>query len=396
MTVLTSRALNRATLARQLLLERHRLPAATVVERLAGLQAQVPRDPYVALWARLDGFDAAELGGAIERRELVRTVLMRATIHLATAADALATRMLFQPILDREMTVGAERRELGASMSAAGWAALEAAGHELLAEKPLTLAELRGQLAGRFPGLPPAALAYALRNRLTLVQTPPRGVWGKAGATRFATVESWLGRSAEARPDPAAMVRRYLAALGPATVADVQAWSGLTRLREVVDALRPELVTFRDEAGRELFDLPGAPRPGPDVPAPVRLLPTYDNLLLSHADRSRFVADADRRRFVTANGVGPGTVLVDGRVAGVWLRPRTPPGPFAVGTLRPLTPAGRDEVSAEAARLLELTGEGPGGGDPATFAIYEGGAPGQAPRQAPRQASSAKTITFER
>lgn len=312
--VLTDRALGRATLARQLLLERHALDPVAATQHLVGLQAQVPTDPYLALWSRLDPFDAGEVGRRLEDRTLVRIVVMRGTIHLVTADDALVLRPLVQPVLDAELARHAEfaprleRVDLGPAL---------AFGRELMAEEPRTGAQLRAAMAGRFPDQHAAALAYACRCLVPLVQVPPRGVWGRTLQVTLAPLESWVGRPLAERPSLDDLVLRYLAAFGPASVADVATWSRLTGLREVVERLRPQLRPFRDERGRELFDLPDAPRPDADVQAPVRVLPEYDNLLLSHSDRSRFGTD-EERRLVGATGPAKGTVLVDGVVRAVW------------------------------------------------------------------------------
>src|SRR5215470_477486 len=266
--VLGRRELNRALLDRQMLLRRVPLPAETgpraervieTVEHLAGLQAQAPFPPYYGLWSRLAGFRPGDLAELILSRRLVRIALMRGTIHLVSAGDCLMLRPLIQPVLDRAMstTYGRQLSELGTLLSA------------------------------QWPDHPPAALAQGVRALVPLVQVPPRAVWGLAGQAAHTSAESWLGRDLKAGPQLDDLVVRYLAAFGQATVMDMQAWSGLTRLREAVDRLRPGLRTFRDEQGAELFDLPDAPRPGPDVPAPVRLVAEFDNLILSHADRAR-------------------------------------------------------------------------------------------------------------
>ena len=187
----------------------------------------------------------------------------------------------------------------------------------------MTFSQLGQALAARWPDHPPAALAQAVRAFVPLVQVPPRAVWGRAGQSLHTSAERWLGqpsRADDAAPAPSSheLVTRYLAAFGPATVRDVAAWSRLTGLRAVLDRLRPSLVTFRDEQGAELFDLPSAPRPGGDVPAPVRLVAEFDNLVLSHADRSRVISAENTRRLYTVNGVIPGSVLIDGFVAGMW------------------------------------------------------------------------------
>lgn len=314
--VLSSQALNRATLARQLLLERHELDVADAVTRLAGLQAQNPLDPYLALWSRLRDFDPADLGGRIEARQLVRIVVLRGTIHLVTVDDALGWRPLLQPVLDREIKNHSEFAPLLVDVDLAPVLAFA---EPLLASRPLTATKLRVALEAEFPGLPSAALAYACRCKLALVQVPPRGVWGKTLAVTSTPLATWVGRSLDpgAAPTIDDLALRYLAAFGPATVADFATWTRLTGLRAVFERLRHQLLVVRDERGRELFDLPDAPRPPEDVPAPVRFLPEYDNLLLSHADRSRF-GPLVAERVMGPRGPYKGAVLVDGRVAAIF------------------------------------------------------------------------------
>jgi hypothetical protein len=309
--VLSRRALNRATLERQLLLRRSDLPTLDAIEHLVGLQAQIPLNPYTALWARLEGFRPNALAELLERRRVVRTAVMRSTIHLVTADDCLLLRPLMQPVLDAEL---ARYRDLrGVNVDAV----LEFA-RVLVDERPRTGGELRAALAERFRNHDAADLAYACRNLLAFVQVPPRGVWGKSAQVTSTTAESWLGRPLASEPSIDAVVLRYLAAFGPATVADVATWSRLTGLREVVERLRPQLRTFRDERGRELFDLPESPRPDPGTPAPPRFLPEYDNALLAHSDRSRFIAPEHRGLLSRVTGPIHGSVLHDGFAFGVW------------------------------------------------------------------------------
>src|SRR4029453_9299675 len=205
-------------------------------------------------------------------------------------------------------------------------------GRELLDERPRTNTELRAFMAERWPGDDPASLAYAVHNLVPVVQVPPRGVWGQKGLPTWATTERWLGRPVEEAPSIDRVVLRYLAAFGPATTMDVQAWSGLTRLREVTDRLRPQLTSFRTEAGRELFGLPDAPRPDPGSPAPVRFLPQYDNLVLSHADRSHIATGAAAHW--PTDGLHWSALLVDGFVAGAGRLSRD--GRAATLSVRPL------------------------------------------------------------
>ncbi|WP_342668942.1 winged helix DNA-binding domain-containing protein [Amycolatopsis taiwanensis] len=343
--MISRRALNRATLARQLLLRRHKMPALEAVEHLVGLQAQAPFPPYFGLWCRLSGFQPQELAELLTERQVVRIVLMRGTVHLVSAADCLWLRPLAQPMLTRTFQNAYATRIAGIDQDA-----VVKTGRELLREGPMTAAALRTALADAFPGTA-ADLSQIMRSLVALVQVPPRAVWGKAGQTTYATAEDWLERDLHASPSPEELVLRYLRAFGPATVADVQAWSGLTGLREVVDRLRPQLVMLSDT----VFDLPDAPRPDEDTPAPVRLLAPFDNLLLSHADRTRIITDEHRKRVITINGQVHGTVLVDGFVHGIWKRDKTV---VTIEPFAPFTDTQAEQVHAEAAELLEFAEPG--------------------------------------
>jgi hypothetical protein len=313
--VLTDRALNRATLARQFLLQRSSTAPLEAVEHLIGLQAQNPLDPYLALWSRLDAFDPHHVGKLVEDRFLVRIVVMRGTVHLVTAEDALLLRPLMQPVLDAEI---ARHSEFAPHLVGVDLQPVLRFAGQVLAETSMSGTQLRAALIERFPHLHAPALAYACRCLIPLVQVPPRGVWGKTRQVTLTPLESWLGRrSSSSGASIDEVVLRYLAAFGPASVADVATWSRLTGWREVLERLRPRLRSFRGERGQELFDVPGAPRPDPDTPAPVRFLPEYDNVLLSHADRSRF-GSGERRRFAAAAGPYKGAVLVDGEMAAIW------------------------------------------------------------------------------
>ena len=358
--VLSGRAVNRALLARQHLLAREPGSALAMVRHLCGLQAQAPFPPYYGLLARLDGFRPEDLAGLLESRDVVRIALMRSTIHLVTADDALAWRPLIQPVLDQGLAGNWGKRLAGLDLDR-----VAAKGRELTTEQPLTFADLGAELTRTFPGHPGDALAMAVRCRVPLVQVPPRAVWGKSGLARHTPADVWLGRPlndplAEPLPRPvalAAMVERYLAAFGPATVQDVQAWSGLTRLREIVDPMRDRLRVFADERGRELFDRPDSPRPDPDVPAPARLAAEYDNLILSHDDRTRVMADDDRRQLFRQLNSFPGSVLLDGFVAGAWRVKRAKgTATVTIELFRARIPArDRDALEAEAARVLAVT-----------------------------------------
>lgn len=281
--VLGTRALNRATLERQLLLRRSSSTAAAAVRHLVGLQAQNVKPPYYALAARLDGFAPEALSRPMAGREVVRIVTLRSTIHTHTADDCLTLRPLVQPARDRELA------SFRTGLTGVDLDRLAALTRELVEGEPRTMAQLRAALSAEWPDADPQSLAVAARCRLPLVQVTPRGLWGRSGQVALTTAERWLGRPAGPAPEPEAVVVRYLAAFGPASVKDMQTWAGLTRLRDAFERLRPRLVTFRAEDGTELFDLPDAPRPDPETPAPPRFLPEFDNLLLSHADRTRVV-----------------------------------------------------------------------------------------------------------
>lgn len=310
---MSQRALNRALLARQLLLAREHLTPLETVERLAGLQAQVPRPPFVGLWTRLSNFDRAQLTSRLHDRSIVRATMMRGTIHLMSAADYLA----FRPVLHAALVSAPEsmfRRQLAGH----DLAAIVAAGRDFFA-RPNTFDALRKHFTEHRPELDARAPAYLVRMHVPLVQKPTGDTWGYPAAADFALADDWLGAPVSIAPAaPHQLVRRYLAAFGPATPADAQAWSGLGSLRSVFEDLRPELVTMRDERKRELFDLPDAPRPDADTPAPVRFLPEYDNLLLGHKDRTRIIDDAHRPIISTANLQIRATFLIDGRAAGTW------------------------------------------------------------------------------
>jgi hypothetical protein len=348
--VLGGRALNRALLERQLLLRRARLSASDAIEHLVGLQAQVPRDPYLALWARLDGFEAEELSRLIGDREAVRAPLLRTTLHLVTARDCLTMRRVVQPVLER----GFGSSPFARNLAGVDIEQLLSAGRALLEEKPRTTAALRAELATRWPDRDPTSLAYAVRYLVPIVQVPPRGLWGVSGQGTWTTVEAWLGHELASEAVPDRLVLRYLAAFGPASTADIRTWSWLGALREVLERLRPKLRTYRDERGRELFDLPDAPLPDPETPAPLRFLPEYDNIGLSHADRTRVIPD--ELRFLTFPGSGgiPGSVLVDGFLRATWRLKRD--GGRATLTVTPLgrrlAASDRHEATDEGAALL--------------------------------------------
>ncbi|MET9403593.1 winged helix DNA-binding domain-containing protein [Kitasatospora sp. NPDC002965] len=355
MTVLGTRALNRAALARQYLLAREDTPVRDAVAHLCGLQAQEPQEPFTGLWSRLRAFRPQDLDDALTGRTVVRTHLMRRTVHLVTADDALAWRARHDAML-RQRSTAAYRRELaGVDLDE-----LAAAGRAVMADaQPRTMTELVREVEARWPAPPRRALGEVLVAALVpMAQLPPRGLWRTTAGVRNLPLAAWLGREIpplspdESDPVGRRLVRRYLAAHGPAATADLRAWCGLAGLPAAVKAVRGELVTFRDERGRELLDLPDAPRPDPDTPAPVRFLPAFDNAILGYQDRSRIIDDAHLGLSVA----GRRAVLVDGRVAATWtLRDEQ----LTVAALRPLSAPERDEVHAEARALATFHGADP-------------------------------------
>lgn len=348
--ILGRRALNRALLARQLLLRRSEMPVPTATEHLVGLQAQTPHSWYVGLWTRLEGVEPEAVGNLLEERQLVRVALMRSTIHLVTAEDCVGLRPLVQPVIERGV-----KGQFGRRLEGLEREEVAAAARALVEEKPRTFSELARLLDGRFPGRDAFAMGQAVRAWVPLVQVPPRGVWGKSGRAAHTSVEAWLGRGPSPYSSLEKLVLRYLAAFGPATVKDVQAWSGLTRLREVAERLRPRLVTFRDGRGDELFDLPEAPRPDPETPAPPRFLYDYDNLLLSHAERTRVITSDYYEQGFTRDGEMPSIVLLDGFTGATWKVTRH--RGTATLAIRPFAQLSDEETEAlteEGARLLDF------------------------------------------
>jgi hypothetical protein len=327
-------------------------PAAEVIEHLVGMQAQEPRDPYVGLWSRIEGFRPEELEELIEERRAVRMGLMRGTLHLVTARDALALRPALAAVQERIFRAGTP---FGRRLGEADVDEIAAAGRELLEEEPRTRAQLRSLLAERLPDLDAEAMAHAVAYHLPLVQVPPRGLWSRSGRATWATLESWLGRPLGSGRTPDGVVLRYLAAFGPASVQDVAAWSGLTGVRELVERLRGKLRTCRDENGVELFDVPDAPLADPETPAPVRFLPQYDNVFLGHADRARIVDPADRPRLGFGDDSRFSLVLVDGFLRAAWKRDGAT---LLVKPARRLSKADAAAVEAEGQRLAALLGGG--------------------------------------
>jgi hypothetical protein len=352
--ILTLRELNRATLARQLLLERASIAPLDAIRQVAGLQSQLANPPYIGLWSRLQAFQRAELIGLLERREVVRTSMMRRTLHLTTAEDYLYFRPALAALHARHLesffgqpqVCGITREHLLAEIQ------------DFLHEKPRTNVELRARLAELVPQMD-ERLLYAVRASLSLIQVFPGGTWGVGGSPAYTEAQVWLGRSFVPPAEGLrALIRSYLAAFGPASVKDLQIWSGLSRLQPAVETLRPELTSFRDEQGRELFDLPGAPRPSAHTPAPVRFIPDFDNLILAHDDRQRVIPDHFRSYVIPGRSLVLPTFLVDGFVSGIWHIERTRAViRLIIQPFETLSASTSQELQAEGQRLLTWAAE---------------------------------------
>ncbi len=358
--VLTRRQLNRATLARQMLLARQEVSAVDAVDRLCGLQAQEAKPPFLGLWTRVAGFRRENLHRALHERAVVRATLMRATLHLMSATDYAAFRTALQPVMAQAIRVLGDRAE-GLDLEA-----VLPVARALLEERPRTFEELRPPLVEAFPQVNDRALGYAVRTHLPLVMVPTQDRWGFPAAAPFTLAESWL--DAPLSDDPGAtqaLVLRYLAAFGPATAADVQTWSGLQGMKRVLDGLRQNLSVFKDERGRELFDLPDAPRPDAETSAPPRFLPEFDNVVLSHADRTRVLAEEHRGLVVTKNLRVRATFLWDGFVAGTWqVERKRQAATLRITPFAPLPQGAADALAAEGDPLLRFVED-----DASSFAV---------------------------
>lgn len=340
---LSARRLNRTLLQRQHLLARATLTPHEMVRHLVGLQAQENLPPYLSLAARIEAFDPYAVSDALADRSLVRLLTLRGTIHLLVPEDALSLRRWTQQVQERELRSSQSTKPaLGLDREA-----FVAAVSEILADGPLPQRTLSAALAERFPEFPAAALGQVARVLLPLAQVPPRGQWQASGGVVYQYVDRWLG-APMTDPDVEEVVRRYLRAFGPATAADVTTWSGVTRLGPVLQGMT-DLVRHEDERGKVLFDVPEGEIADEDVPAPARLLGTYDNLWLSHAGRDRVMSPAARADWMDVNGASASTVFVDGTMTGLW---RLEDGRVRVlGLHRTLTKPERADLDEEVARV---------------------------------------------
>jgi len=336
---LTQRDLNRAVLARQLLLERARLSLPRALERMGGLQAQYAPSMYIGLWSRVEGFERAQLTRALQRRAVVQGTLLRSTIHLVSARDWWPLTVAVRE--GRRAWWLRVHRGADAGAMAAAAQTLRAE----LANGPLHRRDIE-VLLGRDQAL-------GVGIFLELVRVPPSGTWERRRADVYAAAADWLGAEAISPPDAVDhLVRRYLGAFGPAPASDIAGWAGIP-IGHIAPALeRLRLRTLRDEDGRELLDLPRAPLPGATARAPVRFLPTWDATLLAHARRTGILPEEYRPAvFTSKNPQSVATFLVDGAVAGSWREQR---GRVKISAFAPLPVRARREVEEEAKRLEAL------------------------------------------
>ena len=343
---LSRRRLNRTLLERQHLLARADAGVSEMVEHLVGLQAQENLPPYLSLAARLTSFDPEDVTRALEDRSLVRLLTMRGTIHLLTADDALTLRQWTRPAQDRERKASQNTKPALHLDSSA----FNDTVSRVLDDGPLPVKVLGEKLAATFPDVPANALAHLARVDQPLAQLPPRGAWKRSGGVVYQYVDRWVGRPLGS-PDPPTIVRRYLRAFGPASAADVTAWSGVTGMSDVVKAM-DDLAVYEDQDGRRLYDVADGTMADEEVPAPVRLLGTYDNVWLSHAARDRVTEPEKRKRWMGVNGGVASVILVDGMLEGLW---RPVDGRVdVVELLRKLTRSERVGLDEEIARVEAL------------------------------------------
>jgi hypothetical protein len=346
---LTLRDLNRATLARQMLLEREAFPIPAAIERLVGLQAQMAHAPYVGLWTRLRDFQRADLASLIDSHEIVKATWIRATLHLLTAADYVRFRATIQPVLEGASAEIAKRR--GGSDFDRDYVLSSA--HTFIAEAPRSFAEITTMLEALLPDVDVGSMRYTARTHIPMVQVPTSTPWSYPGNPHFTLADSWIGQPFATEADFRALFFRYLAAFGPASATDMQTWSGLAKLKDAVEKLKPELIVYRDEQNREIFDLPDMPLPDSDTLAPVRFLPEFDNILLSHAKRTRILADEYRSKVYLPGLRVAATILIDGLVAGTWtVEKKKGVATVTITPFNTLTPQNRAALNEEAERLI--------------------------------------------
>ncbi|KAF0848863.1 winged helix DNA-binding domain-containing protein [Nocardia caishijiensis] len=344
---LSNRVLNRTLLARQHLLERCTLSTPQMCDHLIGLQAQDVQPPFIGLWSRTVDFDPDTVSRGLQDRSLVRITLMRGTIHLVTPPDALRIAPHIQPELEK---VPFRKGFNYGAMVGLDPEQVRAAGEEVLGDEPMSAADLRAEAARRYPDRDPGAVSQTWLYQLPVLQTPPRGRWRDNSRPVWSRVQPWLGAPLDPDYPVGELILRYLRAFGPASTMDMQTWSRLPGMKQVVADLGDRLRTYTDERGRTLYDDADLELADPDLPAPVRLLGWYDNALLSHQDRSRVVVEPIVARSFGAN-VAP--VLIDGFTAGVYkIFVKAGTARFRVIPTRAWTKTEAVRVESEAAALL--------------------------------------------
>ncbi|MBP7705360.1 MAG: AlkZ family DNA glycosylase [Caulobacter sp.] len=345
---LADRDLNRALLARQMLLSRQDVGVAPAIERLGGLQAQDARPPFIALWNRLNGFRREDLLTALHDRTVVKATFTRGTLHLVSAADYLAFRTAHASVLE-----GAMLTDMKEMAKVAPVGELVAAAKTALADGALTFADLRAVLAAKWPDLNERHMGYAVRLNLPLVATPDDSQWGGKAGAAFALADLWLAAKPSETPDVEGVIRRYLTAFGPATPADVQTFTGFKGVKALLEGM-DGLATYRNAAGKPLYDVKDGLFADPETPAPVRLLADFDGVMLAHADRSRVLGDLGKH-MTSKNLRVPAVFTVDGFVAGTWALAATKTkATLTVTALGKLTNTAKDEITAEGEALLRF------------------------------------------
>ncbi len=356
---LTTRELNRATLARQGLLARQAVTPAAMIEHLVGIHAQIPNSPYIGLWTRLQPFERDDLAGLIEGREVVKAAMMRGTLHLFTAEDYRRVRGTIQFSLDQSFATITKGR------GAFDVAAIVAEARQFIGDEPRTFAEITSHFEALMPDTDIGAIRHTIRTQIPLVQVANGSTWSYPGNPKFALAEQWLKRPIPlGEANLRELFTRYLRAFGPAMLADMQQWSAMTKLKEVIAPFKADLVTYKDEAGKEYLDVPDMPLPDGETPAPVRFLPELDNLLVCHPARIGVVSAAYRARIYPKNGRLAATIMTDGLVRGVWRIEKTKKAvKLMIEPFEAISPDEQHALHVEGERLIRFIGATEGVGD---------------------------------
>ncbi len=347
--ILSKRELNRSLITRQLLTTRSDHASFDVIEHLIGLQAQVTKPPYIGLWTRVKSFQRDELTQMMADRRVVRATMMRSTLHTVTARDYLWLRPTIQPALTKALKAFYGQKAAGLDVER-----LVELSTPYLSETPRTLVDMRAFLSTVDPSRDPETMTYAVRTHYPVVQMPPGGNWGAGGSPAYIPAESWIGEPM-AQSDVRRALTRYLTAFGPASIMDFQAWSGMANLKSQIEPFKREFVVYRDEAKRELLDVPDMPIMAENSPAPPRFIPEFDNLILSHADRTRVISDEDYPKVFLSAGRVRATFLIDGFVHGTWKVIREKDSAvLVIEPFRPLEPNDQLTLYNEGERLVRF------------------------------------------